>query len=128
MAGHSGAWGNLRLRWHHWENATGFYRPAGFRLDLNDDMFAADVHVPTDFGTFELLGARQQNVRQAFPAPLGGRAAVDLKLVTFTGRVGFQHRPRGPLRGRLAVDYQHADNTPRALGELLPESRATTWP
>jgi iron complex outermembrane receptor protein/hemoglobin/transferrin/lactoferrin receptor protein len=123
MAGQSGAWGSLRVRFHHWEDATGFYRPTGFRLDLDDDVFAADLHVPAKAGVFEVLLGRQQNRRRAFPAELGGQPGVDLDLVTFSARLGFEHRRLGRFRGQAAVEYQGLDNTLLA-GQLVPEYRS----
>jgi outer membrane receptor protein involved in Fe transport len=120
MAGGSGAWGTLRVRFHHWEDATGFFQPPGFRLDLDDDLLAADLHVPTDAGVFEVLLGRQENRRRAFPAELGRQPGVDLDLITLNARLGFEHRRFGRLRGRGAVEYQGLDNTPRA-GQLVPE-------
>lgn len=123
MAGGSGAWGSLRVRFHHWEDETGFYQPPGFRLDLGDDLVAADLHLPTDAGVFEVLLGRQRNRRRAFPAELGGQPGIDLDLVTISARLGFEHRRFGRLRGRGAVEYQGLDNTPRA-GQLVPEYRS----
>lgn len=118
--GYGGSWGNIRLCWHHWEDKTGFYRPAGFRLDLRDNLFVADVHVSTRAGVFELLAARQQNLRTAFPSGTNGPAGVDLDLVTLTSRVGFEHRPLGVLRGRIGVEYIGLDNKAIA-GQLVPD-------
>jgi outer membrane receptor protein involved in Fe transport len=120
MAGGSGEWGTLRVRFHHWEDETGFFQPPGFRLDLDDDLLAADLHVPTDAGVFEVLLGRQQNRRRAFPTELGGQPGVDLDLVTLNARLGFEHRRFGRMRGRGAVEYQGLDNTARA-GQLVPE-------
>ncbi len=119
--GLSGSWGTARLRWNHWEIDTGFYRPPGFRLGLEDDLVAGDLYLPTRAGDLEVTVGHQTNIRKAFPAPLGGRAAVDLKLVTESLRVGLHHRPIGPFRGRVAVEHVGLENTPRALGALLPE-------
>jgi iron complex outermembrane receptor protein/hemoglobin/transferrin/lactoferrin receptor protein len=121
--GISGAWGTARLRWNHWELDTGFYRPAGFRLGLEDDLFAGDLYLPTKVGDVELTLGHQTNLRKAFPAALGGRPAVDLELVTRSLRAGLYHRPLGAFRGRLAVEVVGVRNTPQAqdLGALLPE-------
>jgi len=119
--GLTGAWGTARLRWNHWELDTGFHRPPGFRLGLEDDLLAGDLYLPTRAGDVEVTVGHQTNIRKAFPAPLGGRAAVDLKLVTESLRVGLHHRPIGAFRGRVAVEYVGLENTPRALGALLPE-------
>lgn len=120
-AGLSGNWGTARVRWNHWELDTGFYRPANFRLDLEDDLVAGDVFLPTRLGDVELTAGHQTNVRRAFPAGLGGPAAVDLKLVTESLRAGLHHRQVGAFRGRFAVEYVGLDNTARDGGTLLPE-------
>jgi len=125
--GHSGAWGTARLRWHHWSADQGFYRPAGFRLDLTDDLVAGDVHVPTRVGAVELLGGHQINLRKAFPAHLHGGTSVDLKLQTTTLRAGLEHFTGRRLRGRIATQYQRIENTPRAVPDLLPEYRSNTY-
>ncbi len=119
--GYSGAWGTARVRWNHWELDTGFFRPPNFRLKLDDDLFAGDLYIPTRIGDLEFSFGHQTNIRQAFPAPLGGRAAVDLKLVAQSARAGLNHQPIGPFRGRVAVESIGLNNTPRALGRLLPE-------
>jgi len=119
--GLTGAWGTARLRWNHWELETGYYRPEGFRLGLEDDLVAGNLYMPTSIGDIEIKAGHQSNTRKAFPAPLEGVAAVDLKLVTTSVRAGLHHRPIGSFRGRLAVEYLGLDNTTRGLGELLPE-------
>ncbi len=118
--GFSGTWGTGRVRWNHWELDTGFYRPTDFRLTLDDDLFSADAYLPTSIGDIEILLGRQTNIRKAFPVQLGGTPAVDLRLVTETLRVGLHHRPVGVFRGRLAVESLVMENTPRALGKLVP--------
>ena len=121
--GISGAWGTARLRWNHWELETGFYRPPGFRLGLEDDLFAGDLYLPTKVGDVDLTVGNQTNLRKAFPAELGGRPAVDLELVTRSLRAGLQHRPIGPFRGRVAAEYVGLSNTPQPqdISGLLPE-------
>lgn len=121
--GFSGSWGTARLRWSHWELDTGFYRPQGFRLGLEDDLLAGDLYLPTKAGDIELTFGHQTNLRQAFPAALGGRPAVDLELVTRSVRAGLQHRPFGPFRGRVAIEYLGLRNAPQAqdVSGLLPE-------
>lgn len=119
--GYSGSWGRARLRWHYWEDDVGFYRPADFRLDLEDDLVAGDLYIPTGAGDVELLVGRQNNIRQAYPAALQGSPAVDLKLETTTCRAAFKHRHLGRMRGRIAVEYVGMENTPRALRALLPD-------
>ncbi len=118
--GFSGSWGTGRIRWSHWELDTGFYRPRDFRLTLDDDLFAGDVYLPTALGDVEILVGRQTNTRKAYPVQLGGMPSVDLRLVTETIRVGLHHSPIGRFRGRLAVESLSMDNTPRALGKLVP--------
>lgn len=119
--GYSGSWGHARLRWHHWEDDVGTFRPADFRLDLEDDVVAGDLYIPTVAGDVELLLGYQNNIRRAFPAALEGLPAVDLKLETTTLRTALKHRPLGRMRGRIAVEYVGMKNTPRALRVLLPD-------
>ena len=119
--GYSGSWGHARLRWHHWEDDVGFYRPADFRLDLEDDVVVGDLYIPTAAGDVELLLGHQNNIRRAFPAALEGLPAVDLKLETTTFCTALKHRPLGRMRGRIAVEYVGMQNTPRALRALLPD-------
>ena len=118
--GLSRTWGTARIRWNHWELDTGFYRPEDFRLTLDDDLFSGDILLPTSVGDVQILVGRQTNTRKAFPVQLGGRPAVDLRLVTETLRVGLHHRRYGHFRGRLAVESLGVDNAPRALGKLVP--------
>ena len=109
--GYSGGWGTARFRWNHWENDVGFYfpegGPVGFRLDLEDDAYAADLVLPTDAGEVTVLLSRQENLRKAIPPP-GLR--VNLEQVTSTARAGFAHRRLGAWKGRLAVEYRAVDN------------------
>jgi hemoglobin/transferrin/lactoferrin receptor protein len=125
--GYSGARGTAALRWHHLSADQGFYQPEGFRLDLTDDLVAGDVHVPTRLGAVELLGAHQINLRKAFPAYLQGEPSVALKLETTTLRAGLQHFTGPRWRGRIAGEYQRVSNTPRAVPDLLPQYRSTTY-
>ncbi len=119
--GVTGEWGTARLRWSHWEIDTGFYRPPGFRLTLDDDLIAGDLYLPTQLGDIEITLGQQTNVRKAFPAPLGGLPAVDLKLDARSLRAGLHHRPVAGWRGRIAVEWLGVDNETRALGQLVPD-------
>lgn len=119
--GYSADFGTVRVRLSHWELDTGFYRPVGFHLGLDDDLVAADVFVPTHWGDLELKLSQQTNIRKAFPAPLQGAAAVDLKQVTQSARAGWRHPNLGSLRGELAAEMLMVENDSRALGQLLPE-------
>jgi outer membrane receptor protein involved in Fe transport len=119
--GLTGAWGTARLRYNHWELDTGFYRPQDFRLELQDDLVAADLFVPTTVGDIEVTAGHQTNLRQAYPAPLGGIAAVDLDLTTRTLRAGLHHRPLGAFRGRIAVESLRLENTESGPANLLPD-------
>ena len=119
--GAGGERGRWRGRWHHWSNAQAFHQPPGFRLDLDDDLVAADAEVPTRAGDVEASASWQRNVRKAFPAWLGGAAAEDLVLTTMQGRAGLRLAERGPFRGRVAVEYQGVANRQRVPGVLLPD-------
>ncbi|MBK8597907.1 MAG: TonB-dependent receptor [Holophagales bacterium] len=125
--GLSGSWGMARVRWAHWEVDTGFYRPVGFRLGLDDDLFVADTFLPTSIGDLEISAGRQTNIRQSFPAALAGMPEVDLKLVTQSVRAGLRHRSLGPFRGRVAVEYLGLDNDPREGVKLVPEYDSQGW-
>jgi iron complex outermembrane receptor protein/hemoglobin/transferrin/lactoferrin receptor protein len=124
MAGYSGAWGSARVRWHHWQNDTGFYRPVGFRLDLEDDLAAGDLHLATRAGVVEVLVGRQRNRREAFEIP-ARPATLDLDQHTLTIRAALQHRDLGRLRGQVAVEYQGVDNQ-TLVGTLVPDYATDT--
>jgi outer membrane receptor protein involved in Fe transport len=123
-AGFGGAWGHARARWNHWENETGFYRPVGFRLGLDDDLAAADVHLASRAGVVELVVARQQNRRRAYGAA-GLPPSIDLDLQTWTAHAGLEHRQIGAVRGKVGVDFQRVRNRSVA-GTLVPDYRSET--
>jgi len=125
--GHTAGWGAARLRWHHWEDDVGFFFPAGspadgFRLDLEDDTFAADLVLPTGGGDVNVVLSRQENVRKAFnpAAPVYPDAAVNLELDSTTARLGFEHRRLGAWKGKIATEYRGVENTTLA-STLLPD-------
>ena len=125
--GKSGSWGSVRVRWDHWENDVGFYFPegqpnVGFRLDLKDDTYAADVFLPTSVGDLNLLASRQENSRRAFPpaAPVFPAPAVDLELATTTLRASFNHEPLGAWKGSVAVEYRGVENDLLGPVPLIP--------
>jgi outer membrane receptor protein involved in Fe transport len=119
IAGYSGAWGSARARWHHWQNDTGFYRPVGFRLGLEDDLVAGDLHLATRAGAVEILAGRQLNRRRAFEIP-GRPATLAMDQATLTVRTALQHRDVGRFRGQGAVEYQGVDNA-TLVGTLVPD-------
>jgi outer membrane receptor protein involved in Fe transport len=119
--GYSGEWGRIRIHWNHWDNNFGFYRPAGFRIDLKDNLAGVDAVFPTPAGDVEVLAAWNSNVRKAFPPALAGAPAVDLKLTGQTGEFRWHHRPWSGFRGTAAVNLSFGQNTDRALKVLLPE-------
>lgn len=132
--GYSGSWGTARVRWNHWENDVGFYFPeghpnVGFRLDLEDDTYAADVVLPTGAGDVTVLLSRQENLRKAFPpaAPVFPDPAVDLELVTSTARAGFSHRRVGAWKGRVAVEYRGVENDVLGPVPLVPNYEDTGY-
>lgn len=126
-AGVGGAWGTARVRWNHWELATGFFRPVGFRLGLEDDLVAGDAYLPTRIGDIEILAGRQTNLRKAFPQGTSRPPAVDLELVTDTARVGLHHRTFGPFRGRVAIEQVTVESSTRLTTDLLPEHQSRAW-
>lgn len=118
-AGYTTGRGSVRARWNHWENGTGFYRPVGFRLDLTDDLLAADAHVATRAGAVETVGSWQRNRRKAYESP-GQPATIDLKVETMAVRAALKHRDIGVWRGQAGVEYQRVEN--RTLsGTLVPD-------
>ncbi len=125
MAGYGGAWGSARARWHHWEDQTGFYRPAGFRLGLTDNLVAGDVHLASRAGVVELLAGLQQNRRRAFEVP-GAPATLDLDLSALTLRAALRHAHAGGLQGEAAVEYRAVDNDTR-VGTLVPDYKTDCW-
>jgi iron complex outermembrane receptor protein/hemoglobin/transferrin/lactoferrin receptor protein len=124
MTGYSGTWGSARARWHHWQTDTGFYRPVAFRLGLQDDLVAGDLHVATRAGVVELLAGHQRNSRRAFEVP-GRPATLDLDQRTLTARAGLQHPDIGDVRGHVAVEYQGVENQ-TLVGTLVPDYRTDT--
>lgn len=130
--GYSGSWGTARVRWNHWEDDVGFYFPeghpnVGFRLDLEDDTYAADLVLPTSAGDVTVILSRQENSRKAFPpaAPVYPDPAVDLELVTSTARVGFGHRRIGAWKGNLAFEYRGVENNLIGPVPLVPNYEDT---
>lgn len=123
-AGYTGGRGTTRARWNHWENAAGFYRPVGFRLNLTDDLFAADARISTRPGVVEVAGSWQRNRREAFEIP-GRPATIDLRLETLTLKGGLTHRDIGAWRGRAGLEYQGVDNATLA-GTLVPTYASAT--
>jgi outer membrane receptor protein involved in Fe transport len=124
LVGYSGAWGSARARWHHWQNDTGFYRPVGFRLGLEDDLVAGDLHLATRARVVEVVLGRQRNSRRAFDVP-GRPATLDVRQDTTTVRAGLQHPEGGRARGQAAAEYQRVDNETFA-GTLVPDYRTDT--
>ena len=134
LVGYSGSWGTARVRWNHWEDNVGFYFPAGhpnvgFRLDLEDDTYAADMVLPTSVGDVTVLLSRQENSRKAFPpaAPVFPDPAVDLELVTSTARAGFVHSRFGAWKGRVAVEYRGVENDLIGPVPLIPNYEDTGY-
>ncbi len=125
--GFTGSRGSARIRWNHWQNNLGFFRPKDFRVDLNNDLIAVDTFVPTKVGNFEFALGYQNNIRKAFPAALGGKPSVHLDLDNTVFDARFHHRRSGVLRGSIAVQIVAEENTPLALGELLPKYENDSW-
>jgi len=125
--GYTGSHGSIRVRWHHWENNSGFFRPKDFRIDLNDDLVAADAFVPTKLGGFEFDFGYQTNTRKAFPGGRGEEPAVHLELDNNVFETRFHHKPLGALRGTVGAQFVTQKNTPLALEKLLPEYQSKSW-
>jgi outer membrane receptor protein involved in Fe transport len=126
-AGFTGVKGSIRVRWHHWENNAGFFSPRDFRVDLKDDLIAADAFLPTKVGGFEFLFGHQHNIRKAFPEGLGNEPAVHLKLNNNILETRFHHPSIGVLRGTIAGQFAAQDNKPLGLDRLLPEYKNDSW-
>jgi outer membrane receptor protein involved in Fe transport len=125
--GLSGSWGSARVRWDHWEDDVGFYFPAGdpnegFRLRLRDETYSAKLVLPTAAGEVNLLLARQENHRKAFPpaAPVFPDPAVNLEEVTTTLRAGFSHRKVGAWKGNFEAEYRGIRNNVLGPVALVP--------
>jgi outer membrane receptor protein involved in Fe transport len=131
QAGMAGSWGHVAFKASHWENETGFLKPAGFRLSLEDDLYALEGFFPTAQGDFTVDIAEQTNLRLAYPAELNGQPSVNLKLITQTVKTQWQHDPKsawgGEWNGIIALEWVTMDNTPRAMKKLLPEYESDTW-
>jgi outer membrane receptor protein involved in Fe transport len=126
-AGYSAGWGSLRLRWNRWDDDVGFYFPPGhpndgFRLDLLDNSYSADVTLPVGPGDLEVLLSHQDNVRKAYPpsSPVYPDPAVDLDADTDVARLGFQHKRFGAWRGKIATEYQGLSNLSSGPATLVP--------
>jgi len=123
--GFTGEWGSARLRWHRWDNDTGFFFPEDdprnrFRLDLEDNTYAADVTLPTGAGDVLVLLSHQDNLRQARPFP-ALPPPVDLDLDTNVARAGLAHRKLGVWKGKVSVEYQGAKNRSLGPATLVPD-------
>jgi outer membrane receptor protein involved in Fe transport len=126
-AGLTGSWGSARVRWDHWEDDVGFYFPAGdpnegFRLRLEDETYSAKLVFPTTAGEVNLLLARQENSRKAFPpsAPVFPDPAVNLEEVTTTLRSGFTHRKVGAWKGNFEAEFRGIKNDVLGPVPLVP--------
>jgi outer membrane receptor protein involved in Fe transport len=125
--GYTGLRGSIRVRWHHWTNAAGFFRPEGFQVRLKDDLIAADAFLTSRWGDFEIEGGHQTNNRKAFSRSSGNRPQVNLDLDSNVFLVRMHHRSFGPLRGAVAAQINFQKNIPRAEGKLLPKYTELAW-
>jgi outer membrane receptor protein involved in Fe transport len=125
VIGFTGTWGLARLRWDRWDNDVGFFFPEGdprdrFRLDLEDNTYAADLTLPTRAGDVLVVLSHQDNLRRARPFP-ELPPTVDLDLDTDVARVGLTHRQLGRWKGKVAVEYQSLANLSLGPATLVPD-------
>lgn len=125
------ALGGFRIRgqYRHWANALGFYIPVkpDFRLDLGNDLGEIEAAVLSAWGEWRLSTNVSRNARRAYPAGRSNGAAVDLKLRTQAYRASLQHKPSGPFRGWIQLEYTRQRNESFGPVTLLPNYHNRTW-
>jgi iron complex outermembrane receptor protein len=83
-------------------------------------------------GRLEMQYGWQENRRKEYDAhaPFSSqppsRAAFDLKLITHTGEVRFQHHPVKSIFGKIGVSGMRQTNVRKTTGFLIPNFRADT--
>jgi iron complex outermembrane recepter protein len=119
----------LRGQFRYWENKLGFYIPSqpDFRLNLRNDMGEIEAVTPSPWGEWHFSFNVSGNTRRAFPLGYVQGAKVDLGLLTQTYRVSLHHKPTGPLRGWLQVEYNRQKNESFGPITLLPNYQNRTW-
>lgn len=120
---------SVRGQYRHWENDLGFYIPIqpNFRLNLGNDIGEIEASGPSGWGEWNLSGNVSRNTRQAFPLGRSQGAKVDLQLLTQSYRGSLQHKPSGPFRGWLQLEYTRQNNDSFGPVTLLPHYRNRTW-
>jgi iron complex outermembrane receptor protein/hemoglobin/transferrin/lactoferrin receptor protein len=116
-------------QYRYWGNDLGFYIPIqpDFRLNLRNDMGEIEAAVPSAWGEWRLSTNISRNIRRAFPDGRSQEAKVDLKLLTQAYRASLQHKPSGPLRGWLQLEYTRQRNESFGPVTLLPHYQNRTW-
>ncbi len=119
----------VRGQYRNWENDLGFYIPAqpDFRLNLENDMGEIEATAPSGWGEWRLSGNISRNTRRAFPLGRSQGAKVDLQLLTQSYRASLQHKPSGPFRGWLQLEYTRQKNDSFGPVTLLPYFQNRTW-
>lgn len=119
----------IRGQYRHWENDLGFFIPAqpDFRLNLGNDMGEIEALMPSSWGEWRLSTNISRNTRRASPYGRPQGAKVDLQLLTQSYRASLQHKPSGPFRGWLQLEYTRQKNDSFGPVALLPYYRNRTW-
>jgi outer membrane receptor protein involved in Fe transport len=119
----------LQGRFRYWENKLGFYIPSqpDFRLNLRNDVGQIESITPSQWGELHFSYNVSKNARRAFSLGYAQGAKVDLGLLTQMFRISLQHKPTGPFRGWLQVEYNRQKNESFGPVTLLPHYRNRTW-
>ncbi|MBN1568628.1 MAG: TonB-dependent receptor [Acidobacteria bacterium] len=119
----------IRGQYRHWQNDLGFYIPIqpDFRLNLENDVGEMEASGASSWGDWRIAANISRNTRQAFPAGRSRGAKVDLQLMTQNYRASLQHKPSGPFRGWIQMEYTRQKNESFGPVTLLPYYRNRTW-
>lgn len=119
----------LRGQYQYWQNDLGFYIPGqpAFRLNLGNDSGTMEASMPSRWGEWKLSANLSRNTRKAYPAGRSQGAKIDLQLSTQGYRASLRHKPSGPLRGWVQLEYTRQKNESLGPVTLLPQYRNETW-
>jgi outer membrane receptor protein involved in Fe transport len=120
---------SVRSQYRHWQNDLGFYIPPqpDFGLDLANDMAELEALIGSGWGEWHISGNVSRNERRAFPGGRSKGANINLRLLTQSYRASFQHKPSGPFRGWLQLEYSRQRNNSFGPVTLVPNYQNRTW-